>query len=188
MKKFISFIVGIIVLTLGVRIMYITGLGVGPWDSINIGLANMFNTEISKVLLVTSAIVIVISYFLSKTIPSIFTLATVLLIGYSLDIWTYVIGSDLVLFSNIYLVFIIGMLISSFGIALYLSSSFPQNPIDFFAISIKGALGVKIGTAKLITDFLCIIVAVLIKGPIGIGTVMACILIGPTINFINKVL
>jgi hypothetical protein len=42
--------------------------------------------------------------------------------------------------------------------------------------------------AKLTIDTICIIIAFALKGPIGIGTIIATISIGPLIQIMNKLI
>ena len=46
----------------------------------------------------------------------------------------------------------------------------------------------KIGTAKLLIDLIAIIIALLLKGPIGIGTILMTVLIGPAVNLANSLI
>ena len=64
------------------------------------------------------------------------------------------------------LIFLLGILIMTLGVSLTVKS--------------------EVGAGAY--DSICIIIAFALKGPIGIGTIIATILIGPLIDIINKLI
>ena len=62
----------------------------------------------------------------------------------------------------------------------------PPNAIDYLVLTLSETYKIKLGTIKLIVDFICIVLALIVKGPIGIGTILATVLLGPMINIVQK--
>jgi len=84
--------------------------------------------------------------------------------------------------------FSIGIGLISIGIAIYIIPKLPANPTDDLMVALTEEKGISIMKAKLTIDTICIIIAFALKGPIGIGTIIATILIGPLIQIMNKLI
>lgn len=70
------------------------------------------------------------------------------------------------------------------GLAVYLIPKLPANPADDFMVALTER-GFSIRKAKLSIDISCIVIAFLLKGPIGIGTIILTFGIGPAVDFIH---
>lgn len=186
--NWIKFFLGIIILALGVGVISIADLGIGSWDAINFGLQDLSGLRLGTIMFITSFIVIILSSIIRKSRPRISTWFTSLVIGVAVDFWATLLGNIEIEQSYIrIMVFAIGIVIQGIGIAIYLLAKFPPNPIDDFMIALKEKFNLKIGQAKVLADFICIIVALIIGGPIGIGTILAAISVGPIVNIVfNK--
>ena len=81
----------------------------------------------------------------------------------------------------------IGMIIIAFAVASYMISIFPTNPSDDLILALKER-GCKIGIAKMSFDIICVVLAFLLGGEIGIGTIIVSLCLGPVIDFFHKYL
>lgn len=197
-NRYIVFIVGIIILTLGVALEQKSGLGVGPWDALNFGLANTFGLTPGNWMIILSIGVLILAAIINKGYPKVFSFITVVLVGKFIDLWVYLIkGLDLKQISltygineNIlnYGVFFIGTLILAFGVAMYLLPRLPENPVDHLMVTIQDKWNMKVAYAKLLIDGTCFILALVLHGPIWIGTILALVLVGPGVGFFQKMM
>lgn len=187
MKRYIYFILGICILTLGVSLIVISDMGAGSWDAINFGLSEFTNIRVSIVICGTSFIALILAAFLRSSFPNFLTFLTALVMGGFTDFWSSYLGEvvNLELYSEKLIVFLVGILLLSFGIVIYIESKLPPNPNDDLVIAIKEKFNIKLGTSKLIFDAICIILALSIGGPIGIGTILATFAVGPLVNIIG---
>lgn len=187
-KEYIIFFVGIAILTLGVSLTVKSNLGAGSYDSINFALAEKLNINVSLTICSTAFIALIISAILKKGLPRITTFITSMLMGIFTDIWVSLLGNlNAETIGIKVVVFIIGMILVCVGIAIYLLPKLPPNPVDDLMVTLNEVVGIKLGTAKLIIDSICIVLAFLLKGPIGIGTVLLTFLVGPLVNvFYNR--
>lgn len=186
-KKYLTFFIGIAILTLGVSLTVKSNLGAGSYDSINFALAEKLNINVSVAICGTAFIALILSAIIKKGLPRITTFITSMIMGIFTDIWVSLLGNfnaetvgiKVVLFS-------IGMILVCFGIAVYLLPKLPPNPVDDLMVTLNEIVGIKLGTAKLIIDSICIVLAFLLKGPIGIGTVLLTFLVGPLVNIFHS--
>ncbi|MEG2290977.1 MAG: YitT family protein [Clostridium sp.] len=187
MKKYIpyiTFLLGILIFTFGVSLTIKADIGIGSWDAVSVGLNSMFGISIGFWLIVASLVALIIAAILKKEFIKISSFITAALVGICVDFWVVLtknINVDTLL--KQYIVFFIGIIIVGFGVAVYLLPKLPENPIDHLMVTIKEKYSLKVMNAKLLVDSSCIIIALIFKGPIGIGTILATVILGPAVNF-----
>lgn len=188
-KSYIIFLLGILLMTLGVSLTVKSEVGAGAYDSINFGLANLFKINVSIAIWITSFIVVVITSILRRKFLKLTTFVTAIIVGISTDMWVIMVKNIALntIFEKV-LAFSIGICLVSIGIAIYIIPKLPANPTDDLMVALTEENGISIMKAKLTIDTICIIIAFTLKGPIGIGTIIATILIGPLIQIINKLI
>lgn len=188
-KRYTMFLIGILLMTLGASLTVKSEVGAGAYDSINFGLAKLLNINVSIAIWITSFIIVVIAAIIRKKFLKLTTFITAIIIGTSTDMWVIIIRNiDL---NTIYLkvfTFFIGICLVAIGVAIYIIPKLPVNPTDDLMVTLKEEKDMSIMKAKLTIDIICIIIAFVLKGPIGIGTIIATFLVGPLIDVINKLI
>ena len=163
----------------------LAGIGAGPWDALNVGLAMVTPFSVGNWVIFIGMLLIILNALLTRSKPVIHSLLTIVLIGYLIDFWLIVVFNDF-LFSGLMLkvfVLLVGIVIIAFGASIYLQAEFAIIPIDGFMFALRDLLKVRLMVAKTITELLALIAAVIVGGPIGIGTLLITFLIGPLIQF-----
>ncbi|TWI54437.1 YczE/YyaS/YitT family protein [Halalkalibacter nanhaiisediminis] len=182
--RIMSYLGGLLILSFGITLTILAGLGTGAWDALNVGLASMTVYSVGNWVIFIGILLILINALLSKSKPELLALVTVIILGYFIDFWLLVVF-DNSLFSGLGLqivVLLIGAVIIAFGIAVYLQAEFAVIPIDRFMFVLKDLLGVNVMLAKTVAEVIALLAAFLVGGPIGIGTVVVTFLIGPLIQ------
>jgi hypothetical protein len=188
-KRYIIFLIGILVMTLGVSLTVKSEIGAGAYDSINFGLAKLLNINVSIAIWLTSFIIVVIASIIRRKFLKLTTFITAIIVGISTDMWVMIVKiiSVNTIFERI-IVFFTGICLVSTGVAIYIIPKLPANPTDDLMVALKEEKGISIMKAKLTIDTICIIIAFALKGPIGIGTIIATVIVGPLIDIINKLI
>ncbi|KAB7672535.1 YczE/YyaS/YitT family protein [Bacillus sp. B1-b2] len=183
------YIGGLFILAFGASLTIKANLGAGPWDALNVGLSHLIGLTIGSWIVIIGIILIGVNAILLKKKPDLLALFTVFILGFFVDFWMIrlVNSFHFFVFSSQLTLLIIGLLIVGLGIALYLQASFPLNPIDDFMVSIQVRFGLNLVVAKLIGEVLALVFALLVNGPIGLGTLIIAIGIGPAIQFFHPV-
>lgn len=182
--RFIFFILGLIILTFGVCLTIKADLGAGAWDALNVGLSNVVGLTIGKWVMIVGCILIFVNAILLKKRPEVLSIFTIVFIGMLIDLWMGTIMGNLNL-EGIPLrlgTLLMGLLIIGLGAAIYLQASFPLNPLDNLMMAIKHRFGVNLMAAKTIGELIGFILALIVKGPIGFGTLIVTFAIGPFIQ------
>jgi len=188
-KSLLIFLLGILIMTLGVSLTVKSEIGAGAYDSINFGLAKLLDINVSIAIWLTSFIVVIIASLIRRKFLKLTTFVTSIVVGISTNMWVIIIKD--IIFNTIpekVCAFSIGICLISIGIAIYIMPKLPVNPTDDLMVALTEEKGISLMKGKLTIDTICIIIAFALKGPIGIGTVIATVLIGPLIDVINKLI
>jgi uncharacterized protein len=184
--RFLFYIVGLFVISFGVVLTMKADLGAGAWDALNAGLAKTIGFTVGTWVIVVGTILIIFNAIFLRKFPEILSIITIVILGIFIDFWLELIfinwkPSGLLLR---FLLLLLGLTIISVGVAVYLQAQFPLIPVDQFMMALKEKLGVTLMTAKTIGELLAFILALMFNGPIGIGTILITLLIGPLIHFL----
>ncbi|GMB09277.1 hypothetical protein EDD69_11447 [Thermolongibacillus altinsuensis] len=185
MYRFLFYVIGLLILSFGVVLTIKADLGAGAWDALNVGLAKTVGFTVGTWVMIVGIVLIILNAVLLKKFPEIFALLTIVLIGTFVDFWLELVFKHWApsgLFFR-FGILIFGLIVISIGVALYLQTQFPLNPIDQFMMVLHQKLNVSIQAAKTLAELLALILAFFFNGPIGIGTVIITFLIGPLIQF-----
>ncbi|TGY41548.1 hypothetical protein E5347_12530 [Clostridium sartagoforme] len=189
-NRIILFVVGIMILTLGVALTVKADLGVGTWDSVNVGLSNRFGLSVGTFSFIIAIIMTIIAAILRNGKFNLYTLGTAFVLSSFTDFWLFVVNKlplgDSYINRVVY--FLLGILILSMGLAIYLTPNLAPNSLDDCMMAFRNKFNLSVGMAKLVTDGVGIIFAILVGGPIGIGTIVIILSVAPLVNiFFNRI-
>ena len=182
--RWILFILGIIILTFGARIILLSRLGVGGLDSIAIGLSAGLGSSIGIWIIILGTILVVIAACIRRRF-TIAPLGTSLLVGWFYDLW-----GD-ILFNRIspptdsaYIgyTFLIGILIAPLGAAIYIASDISMGPVDYLMIAVKERYHQSMQVGRTFIEVIFVITGYLVGGPIGVGTICIMLFWGPILQ------
>ncbi len=182
-KRVICYIFGLMIMSLGVTLTIKANVGVGAWDALNVGLSKYAFTVGSWVIII-GVILIVINAVLMKRKPDLYAFFTIVIVGLYVDGWLFVFKSfqmDSLVFQVS--LFLLGMCVLALGVTIYLQAKFAPNPVDNLMIALHTRFHMKLGLAKTVGEVIAFIFALLVKGPIGFGTIVITIFIGPIVQF-----
>ena len=90
-KKYMIFLLGIAILTLGVSMTVKSDIGAGSYDSINFAIADILNTKVSLAISMTAFLVLIITAYIRKGFIRITTFITSVIMGLFTDVWVKVV-------------------------------------------------------------------------------------------------
>lgn len=179
------YLIGLLILSFGVTLTIKSDLGAGPWDALNVGLSSTFGLTVGSWVIIVGLILITVNAFLLQNKPDIFAVFTIVIVGGLIDFWLiYVLHQfEPTTFIIKLIVLILGLLFLSLGIAIYLQAKYPLIPIDRFMLAIQHRLKVNLMVAKTIGELTALILALVFGGPIGVGTIIIALSVGPFVQF-----
>ncbi|MDZ5473539.1 membrane protein [Bacillus sp. 31A1R] len=184
MYRTLFFIIGLIILTFGVSLTIKADLGAGAWDALNVGLSTEIGLTIGSWVIIVGLFLMLMNAYLLRTKPEYLALLTIMIVGALIDFWMLVILKNFHLETLLLqiIVLVVGMVTVGLGAAIYLQPKYPLIPIDQFMLALKYRLKVNLMIAKTVAEIIALILALLVKGPIGIGTLIITFCMGPCIQ------
>ncbi|WP_240338361.1 YczE/YyaS/YitT family protein [Peribacillus alkalitolerans] len=183
-KRIVFFVGGILILTLGISMTIKANIGTGAWDALNVGLSKKVGFTIGNWVFLSGVFIMFINAYLLREKPRVLSLGTIFVIGMFVDFWMILVLKDWAPVTPIWKLstLLSGIAVISVGVAIYLLPKFPPSPMDIFMLAIHQRFKVNLMAAKTIGELFGLILAFLIGGPIGVGTLIITFLIGPLVQ------
>jgi len=183
--KFIFFVLGLLIVTLGISFTIQSNLGVSPFDALLVGLSQNVGLTVGSWEIIIALLLISLNSILIRRKPEIFGLLTSFITGMGIDMWLFLLHhlpAPAYWYSKA-VCFGIGLVAIGLGTAIYLHTNFAPIPIDRLTLIIKELTQTNIFFARTLIYLLFLIIAIILNGPIGSGTLLTVCLGGPILNY-----
>lgn len=178
-ERLVIFVLGLLIMTLGIVLVIQANLGSAPWDILNIGLHIQFGLTIGRWAIIVGFLILLIATILSKKLPPFGALLNMVLVGIFIDFFLLLpfINTPSTLIQR-WMMFLIGLLIMGYGMGIYISAKLGAGPRDSLMIVLSDKFGGSIAKTRLFMEAIVLIIGWILGGPVSWGTVIYAILIG----------
>lgn len=186
-KRLIITIVGLMVVGMGVGLTIYSGLGVDPGSVLGAGVANVFSISVGQGFAIMNVSILLLALVVDRKWVSYGTFIGAILTGYLADFFMGILGSlfpNLGSFGNVVLS-VMGTLILAVGVAIYTSAQLGISSLDIPPEIISEKFKLPYGRVRMFVDGFYVITGYLLGGPIGLGTILGVLLIGPIVQRIR---
>ncbi|MBT2581261.1 YitT family protein [Planococcus sp. ISL-109] len=182
--KYLFYVLGLVLLSLGIALTILSNLGTSPFDALLVGLAFNVGLTVGSWEVIVAAILIGFNALLKRQRPEILGIMTAVILGISIDFWLYFLSSSVtpIEYYSQMLFFGAGLLTMGIGTAVYLHTNFAPIPVDRLTLIIKELTKTNLFVSRTIIYLVFLMLAILFSGPIGIGTVLTVCLGGLILN------
>lgn len=183
--KYVVYAGGILLLTLGIALTIQSNLGASPFDALLVGLSLNVGFSVGSWEIILACILICGNSLLSKQNPEILGLLTAFITGLGIDIWLFFL-KNWITFESWYskvCCFGIGLIIIGVGTSAYLHTNFAPIPIDRLTLIIQKLAKTNLFLSRTLIYLTFLLAAMLLNGPIGVGTLLTVCLGGVLLNF-----
>lgn len=182
-KRIIFLLWGLFLFGIGIVMTIKSNLGTAPWDALHLGLIHYLPLTLGQVSQLTGILVILISFCLGVK-PGWGTIANMYFIGVFIDLimankW---IPDPTHLLSQVGLL-LAGILIIGWGSFFYLSAALGAGPRDSFMVGAIAKTGWPVWKVRTVIESSVAILGYFLGGPIGIGTILIALTLGPSIQW-----
>ncbi|RIK32382.1 MAG: hypothetical protein DCC56_00810 [Anaerolineae bacterium] len=184
-RDFFVIQIGFLLYGLALALIIRADLGTTTWLVFEIPLADIFKITIGRMTVFVGFTVLVLALAMREKVGW-GTLGNILSIGPWLDLCLSLlppISGNLVLQI---LFFFAGILVQGIATAVYIGVDAGAGPRDSMMLAIHRVTGVSIRLARGALEALVVLVGWLLGGPLGIGTVVFALLIGPSVQWAFK--
>ena len=172
-RRYIQAVIGITMIGIGVAFNYKANLGLGPWGVLHDGISKTINITYGQAGILTSLISLLL-WIPLKQKPGIATIFDAFWIGLTADFIINIIPQSF-LVQVIYL--ISGITLIGLGTAIYVGGDLGTGPRDGIMVGLE-KLGLKIGNARTLLEFVAFSIGFLLGGKIGIASIVIVLSIG----------
>lgn len=185
-KHLILYGIGIFIIPLGAVLTVNAHLGAGGYDALNFAIADRMGLPVSYAVSFTAFIVLSVTAFMRRSYPRVETFVTSYLQGLSTDFWKEIVeGIQGTEFIDSLIILVVGLLVIGVGAGCYMNSIFPTNAVDDLVLAMREKK-VSISISKTCTDGLYVVLAFLVGGEIGVGTIICTFALAPIIDVFHK--
>ncbi|WP_138418465.1 YczE/YyaS/YitT family protein [Aquibacillus sediminis] len=178
------YIIGILILSLGISLTIISQLGASPYDALLVGLHRTFGLTIGSWEVVVGLTMVLGNAVVSKAKPEYVALLTSLITGVGIDFWLFVLDGWIILHSWVgqSVSLGLGIVFTGIGIATYLQSSIAPNPLDSSMVVLSDLTGWSFTYSRALISIILVVIAFFFDGAIGIGTLINGLVTGVLIK------
>ena len=182
LKRWIFFIAGMIILSLGITLT-IKGrlLGLAPWDVLHYGLWQTFGLTIGSWAIIVGAVIVIFTAVALKRLPKLGVYINMFTIGIFIDIFNFLLP-DVDGWIMHALIFTAGLFVMAFGIAFYITPNLGAGPRDTLMLFFIEKFNLKLSSARNLMEIFALIAGFLLGGPVFIGTIIIVFLLGRLIE------
>lgn len=187
-KRTLISLIGLIFCGIGVALFLYTGLGVDPASVFELGIANVFHISYGTSSALINVVILVIVFIIDKSYINISSVIAIFGIGYTADFVKLLLNllrlGELNIIVKLAMI-LAGLLIMAVGIATYIRADLGVGAIDLISeiISWKGKLQYRL--VRIAGDISFVVIGFLLGGTVGIGTVVAAFMTGPSVQFVR---
>ncbi|MEC1393120.1 YitT family protein [Bacillus velezensis] len=183
--KYVFYVLGIMILTFGVSVTIQSGLGTSPFDALIVGLSVHAGLTVGSWEIIIAFLLIWCNSMLKRQRPEFSGMITAFITGIGIDMWLFFLHRVITpeLWYGKAGCFAIGLVVIGIGTATYLHTNFAPIPVDRLTLIVRELTGRSIFFSRTVIYFIFFILAVMLKGPVGIGTLLTVCLGGIILHF-----
>lgn len=178
---------GLMLFAFGYYLQLVANIGLSPWTALNDGLSIHLPITLGQASIIIS-IIIVISDVLMKERIGLGTLLDTFVVGWGMDLFT---ALDFIPYQTKFLpgllILFIGTVAACVGQWFYMTAALSCGPRDAFLVALGKRLPkLSIGTVNILLCLTVSVIAFLLGGQIGLGTIITLFGTGVVMDAVNK--
>lgn len=180
-RRIAQLLFGLVLYGVSMSMMIRSTLGLDPWDVFHAGIAAHVPLTFGQVTIIVGALVLLLWVPLRQW-PGLGTLANVVVIGLAADAGLALIGPPQALWAR-GLLLVAGIVLNGVAGGLYIGSQLGPGPRDGLMTGFARRSRLSIRLVRTSIELLVLSVGWLLGGPVGLGTIVYAVSIGPLVQF-----
>ena len=172
-------VVGLVLFGVGIGVLFLADLGVGPWDVLHDALAGLLDRQPGTVILGLGVVLLALLVGLRQPI-GLATLANVAIVGTTVNVLLAVVDTPSAMAVRLALVATAPMVVA-FGSMLYIGGGLGIGPRDGLMTALIDT-GLSTRAARTLLEVTVLVGGLALGGSVGVGTVMFALLVGPSLH------
>ncbi len=180
-RRLVQLLVGLTLYGLSMAMMIRATLGLNPWDVFHSGITGRVPLSFGEVTIAVGAIVLLFWIPLRQW-PGLGTIANVFVIGLAVDWALSMMGTPKGVPAQVSLL-LAGLVLNGLAGGLYIGSQLGPGPRDGLMTGLALRTGLSIRLVRTGLELAVLGVGWVLGGPVGLGTVLYAVGIGPLVQF-----
>lgn len=180
------YLIGMVINFFGVALLINATLGAGFWTAFFIGVSDKLGYTVGFWYGAFQLIIIFINAKLMKKLPEVRAVVPVILESLILDFWVEIVFANVDLSSAPFILQAAALLTSvaiiGLGVAIYILPQFPRAPVDQLFLAVSHRFNLSLQTGQTLVAVIMTSLALVIGGPVGLGTLAPMLFLGPAIQ------
>jgi uncharacterized membrane protein YczE len=185
-RDFVVIQIGYMLFGISLALIVQANLGAGPWLVFEVALANLSGLSIGAIAVIVGFAVLFIVIALRESIGW-GMVGNILCIGPWLDLFIWLIPSVKNNFALQLAMVLLSIFTQGVATAIYIGVDAGAGPRDSLMLAIKRTTSLSLRVARGAVEVTVFVIGWLLGGPVGIGTVIFAVLIGPAVQWAFKV-
>lgn len=181
-RDFIIIQIGFALFALAIALLIQANLGTSPWVMLTVALADITGLTTGTMTVIVGFVVLIFSLYLKEQIGW-GTVGNILSIGPWLDLWLMVVPSVMGNWPFQLLMLGASALLMGIASAVYIGVNAGAGPRDTLMLAVERNTRLSLRQARGGIELIVLIVGFALGGPLGIGTVLFALLIGPSVQW-----
>lgn len=189
MILFVIMLLGNLIIGVGIAIQTLANLGIEPGMTFFYGMSSVFGIPLGVATLLFNCIFFIPLVLFDRKRIGIATIINMFCIGFIVDFCTSTFLANIEITSLVMriIIMIVGILLQTFGVALYSSSNMGQSPLDGIPnVLVKVTHRMSYRFYRVLQDTILTLIGFSCGIQIGIGTLMLMFMVGPFIHFFQQ--
>lgn len=179
-RRLVQLAVGLWLYGASMAMMIEASLGLDPWDVLHAGVVEQTGLSFGTIVIIAGALVLLL-WIPLRQMPGLGTVANVFVIGISTDITLRMLEQPDALWARLTLL-IAGVVLNAVAGALYIGSQLGPGPRDGLMTGLVRRTGLSVRLVRTTLEVTVLAVGFLLGGPVGLGTVVYALAIGPLVH------
>ena len=180
-RRIAQLLVGLTLYGVSMAMMIRSTLGLDPWDVFHAGITTHVPMSFGTITIIVGALVLLLWVPLRQW-PGLGTVANVVVIGLAADAGLALLAAPESLWARVALL-ASGVVLNGVAGGLYIGSQLGPGPRDGLMTGFARRTGLSIRLVRTTIEVLVLSVGWLLGGPVGLGTVLYAVSIGPLVQF-----
>ena len=186
-RDFVIIQLGFAIFGLSIALLIRANLGTSPWVMLTVALSQMFGLSTGTLTVIIGFAVLMVVIVLREGIGW-GTLGNILFIGPWIDLSLRFIPSEIDVLLIQFVMLIISALLMGLASAMYIGVNAGAGPRDSLMLALTRTSGWSLRRARATIELVVLFVGWALGGPIGIGTIVFALIIGPSVQWNFKLL
>lgn len=187
-RRVAGMLVGIVIISLGVALFKFAHLGSDPFNALNIRSAELAGLTLGVQNLIYNAVFFTMQMIWGRRYVGFGTVANAVCCGFIITFFYDFLTAHFAQAATLpaQLAWVAAAVVcTSLGISLHQTSDLGVAPYDYLALGLRDHTPLPYFCCRLFTDTLCALLAFLLGGLLGLGTLICAFCLGPLIQFFN---